>query len=272
MEAMGGTSVWPWLLPLLAVLYLLFEICRGWRRGVVRHGVSVIALLIAGGVGWVFAWMTGPISDHIVPWTPPAGRMIFGFAAALAFYLAAVVLSSVLFKKTSQQSSGLVRLIYGAGGAFFGLIFGLVVLWGAVTLFRATEALVAGMIPGAPAQAVSAGDGVTARLMDRVDIVPSDTYVLLSKFMQVTRSPAAMERFLAYPGTQELMANSKLGELFTDPGVTEAAGSGNIFLMLSNAKVLEIASDPGVHEAASKFDLEKALDYALQTPPTSPSP
>ncbi|MFM7376045.1 MAG: hypothetical protein ACKO39_12970, partial [Chthoniobacterales bacterium] len=69
------SSSWLWL---AAGLYLLFEIWRGWRRGVVRHGVSVFALLTAGGIGWIFAWMTGAISDRIVPLPPPGGRFVFG--------------------------------------------------------------------------------------------------------------------------------------------------------------------------------------------------
>ena len=36
------SASWLWL---VAGLDLLFEICRGWRRAVLRHGVSVVALL-----------------------------------------------------------------------------------------------------------------------------------------------------------------------------------------------------------------------------------
>ena len=275
------SSSWLWL---AAGLYLFFEVWRGWRRGVVRHGVSVLALVGAGGVGWIFAWMTGYVSDRIVPFPVPVGRILFGLAAGMAFYLAAVVLSSLLFKKTSQQSAGLVRLFYGAGGAVFGLVFGLLILWGGVSLVRAVGAVAEGERAAAASIQPAVTDpsfialketleqGAPGRIVDRVDMLPPNIYTLITKLVQVTRSPEAVARFFEYPGTQELLGGSKLGELFIDPGVADAAAGGNIFSLLSNPKLLEIASDPGVQQAVAGYDLEKALDYALQEPATSPVP
>lgn len=282
-ETSSGAATWLWI---AAALYLLFEMWRGWRRGVVRHGISVCALLAAGGVGWVFAWMTGFISDRVIPLPPPAGRVIFGLFAGLVFYAAAVVVSSLLFKKTSQQSSGVVRLVYGAGGAFFGLIFGLMVLWGGISLLRAVGAVSAGeqalaasyglAVPGLDADLASASQsiqgGATGRAMERLDVVPPNVYAIITKLVQVTGSPEATARFFAYPGTQKLLSESKLQALFTDPELVRAASEGNYLVILANPKLAEIASDPAVQKSFSGFDLEKALDHALQTPPTSPTP
>ena len=273
-----------WLL-LAAAAYLLFEIWRGWRRGVVRHGISVTALLIAGGIGWIFAWMTGFISDRIIPLPPPTGRVIFGVAAGLAFYVAAVVLSSLLFKKTSQQSSGVVRLVYGAGGAFFGLIFGVVVLWGGITLLRAVGAIAEGQEAaaqhgGRPVLALdgrlaslkdSLEAGSTGQVVERVDILPTDAYGLLSKFIQVSQSPDAAMRLMAYPGMQELLAQPKLAELFHDPALTEASHQGNVLAILTSPKLAAAVSDPEVQRSFAEFDWQKALDYALNASPPSPT-
>lgn len=273
-------SSWLWI---AAGVYLLFEIWRGWRRGVVRHGVSVLALVTAGGVGWIFAWMTGFISDRIIPFPYPVGRMIFGLAAALAFYAAAAVLSSLLFKKTSQQRSGMVRLIFGVGGGVFGLIFGLLMLWGGISLVRMVGAVAEAeqtlpnrgavattLDPSLMAAKEALESGPTGSWVDRVDILPSNIYPLITKVVQVTQSPEAVARFLFYPGTQQLLSSTKLGELFTDPQMVEAASNGNVFALLSQPKLQEVAADPAVREAVAKFDLEKALDYALQETPPSP--
>ena len=242
-----------------------------------RHGMSVIALVIAGGVGWIFAWMTGFISDRIVPLPPPSGRLIFGLAAALAFYFAAVVLSSLLFKKTAQQPAGIVRLFYGAGGGLFGLVFGLLILWGGISIFRTMGAL-------AEARRTAPGDeqfvsikqsleaGATGSLVEQVDIVPSHIYGLLTKLLRVTRSPEATARFFAYPQTQQLLTQPKIMALLTDPSVAGAASEGNYFSLLTNARLGEIASDAGVQESFKGFELEKALDYALQESAPSPVP
>ncbi len=269
---------WLWL---AAGLYLLFEMWRGWRRGVVRHGISVMALLTAGGIGWVFAWMTGFIADRIVPLPVPAGRLVFGTAAALAFYIAAIFLSSLLFKKTSQQSAGIVRLFYGVGGAFFGLIFGLMILWGGVSIVRALGAIEEGKqaaaygARGVPAEGKSApraGDadeGGGGNLLNKVDIVPPETYRIISQVVQLSGSPEAMARFFAYPGTQKLLMHPKLRPLFEDPSIARAAENRDFLALLTSPKLAEVASDPELQKAFASFDLQKALDYALQPPATS---
>jgi hypothetical protein len=276
-------SSWLWL---AAGLYLLFEAWRGWRRGVVRHGVSVFALLTAGGIGWIFAWMTGAISDRVIPLPPPAGRAIFGLAAGLAFYVAAVVLSSLLFKKTSQQNAGLVRLFYGLGGAFFGLIFGLLVLWGGVTLFRTLGAVAEGRqelaAEGGPVAPSTAGGLVAVKeslergeaggLVEKVDILPTSFYGALTKLVQVTGSPEAAARLFAYPPLQELLSQPKVAAIFTDPTVARAAAEGNYFALLSSSRLAAAASDPEVQKSFTGFDWQKALDYALQESAPSPAP
>lgn len=267
-------SGWLWL---AAGLYLLFEIWRGWRRGVMRHGMSVLALIVAGGVGWIFAWMTGFVSDRIIPLPYPGGRLIFGLIAALAFYFAAVVLSSMLFKKTSQKPPGLVRLFYGAGGGLFGLIFGLLMLWGGISIFRTLGAVAEAqqVVPGDEqlvAVKESLEEGTTGGLVEKVDIVPANIYGLITKIMRVTQSPEATARFFAYPETQQLLSQPKILELFADPAVVGAASEGNFFSLLTSPKLAEVASDPGVQQFFTGFDLEKALDYALYQSAPSPAP
>ena len=279
---MSLSSSWLWL---AAGLYLLFEVWRGWRRGVVRHGVSVFALLTAGGIGWIFAWMTGAISDRMIPLPPPAGRAVFGLAAGLAFYLAAVVLSSLLFKKTSQQSAGLVRLFYGVGGAFFGLIFGILVLWGGVTIFRTLGAVAEGRrelaAQGGPSAA--AGDsslvalkesleqGAAGGLVEKVDILPGNFYGTLTKLVQVTGSPGAAARLMTYAPLQQLLSQPKIAAMLNDPAVAKAASEGNYFTLLASPQLAAAASDPEVQKSFADFDWQKALDYALQETPPSPA-
>ena len=268
------SSSWLWL---AAGLYLLFEIWRGWRRGVMRHGMSVFALLVAGGVGWIFAWMTGFVSDRIIPLPYPGGRLIFGLVAGLAFYFAAVALSSLLFKKTAQQPAGIVRLFYGAGGGLFGLIFGLLILWGGISLFR-TLGAVAEARQTAPgdeqlvAIKESLEEGATGSIVEQVDILPPNLYAIITKLLRVTQSPEATARFLAYPQTQQLIMQPKLAELFADPSVAGAASEGNYLSLLTNPKLAEIASDASVQESFKSFELQKALDYALQESAPSPVP
>jgi hypothetical protein len=261
------SSSWLWL---AAGLYLLFEVWRGWRRGVVRHGVSVMALITAGGVGWIFAWMTGPLSNRVVPLPEPVGRILFGLAAAVAFYVAAVVLSSLLFRRTAQQPPGPRRLVYGLGGSFFGLLFGLVILWGGISLVRTLGAVHAAQSMDPPPATAEAPAG--EQWIDRIDIVPVEVYRVLTKLLRVTRDPQTAARFFAYPATQELFSQPKLVELFNDPALTDAASGGSYLGLLTNPKLAEVARDPAVQQSFASFDWEKALDYALQESAPSPVP
>jgi hypothetical protein len=246
----------------------------------------VLALLTAGGIGWIFAWMAAGIADRLMPLPVPTGRVVVGLAAGLAFYVAVVILSSLLFKKTSQQSSGLVRLIYGAGGAVFGLIFGLTILWGGVSIVRALGAVaqgeeVAAVQSGVPAAGVdqklvalkdSLEQGATGRVVEKVDIVPPNIYGLITKLVQVSRSPDASLRFFEYPATQQLLMQPKIAALLTDETVAGPVSEGDYLSLLTNPKLSEVVSDPEVQQSFTSFELEKALDYALQSPPISPAP
>ena len=88
----------------------------------------------------------------------------------------------------------------------------------------------------------------------------------------MTQSPEAAARFFAYPQAQQFLTQPKIVELLTDPAVAAAASEGNYFSLLASPKLAEIASDPEVQESFTGFELEKALDYALQESAPSPAP
>jgi hypothetical protein len=115
-------------------------------------------------------------------------------------------------------------------------------------------------------------EGTTGDIVDRVDIVPSNVYGLITKLLRVTQSPEATARFFAYPQTQQLLTRPEIMALFADPAIAGAASEGNYFSLLTSPKLAEVASDASVQEAFKTFDLEKALDYALQESAPSPAP
>jgi hypothetical protein len=82
----------------------------------------------------------------------------------------------------------------------------------------------------------------------------------------------ASSRGLAQASPQQLLTQPKILELFTDPAVAGAASEGNYFSLLTSPKLAEVASDPEVQKFFTGFDLEKALDYALQESAPSPVP
>ena len=49
-----------------------------------------------------------------------------------------------------------------------------------------------------------------------------------------------------------------------DREISELIAQGRFFDLLQNQKVLDAANDPAVKQQVKKFDLQAALDYALE--------
>ncbi len=280
------------MLWVLAALYILFEVWRGWRRGLVRHAISLAALLGAGIVGYGAAWLLAPLANAVLPFARPVNLAVTGLCAGLLIYAVAAVLSNVLFKRTAQQGSFVLRMIYGFGGALCGLCFALVVLWGGITLVRFAGAVAEGhrpapdasadvvapldplapVAPGLAAAKDALEEGAAGKVVRKVDLLPTDVYRLVTKITRMSGSPEAMNRFLTWEGTQELLSTPKLTALLQDPSVARAAQERDYLGLLTNPRVIEVLNDPDLRRQAAAFDLEKALDYALASPPTSPIP
>ena len=79
-----------------------------------------------------------------------------GAILALIVYSVVNTIGTILFKRTGQQGSGLVRLVYGVSGAALGIFFGLFFIWLLVTGIRSVGAVAEAQV-NASAPARSAG-------------------------------------------------------------------------------------------------------------------
>jgi len=52
--------------------------------------------------------------------------------------------------------------------------------------------------------------------------------------------------------------------LRNDARVMELIASGHIFELMKNPRMIEAMNDPALQARVKKFDLERALDYALK--------
>ena len=97
---------------------MLFQIVRGWRLGLPRQVVRIAAVVCA----YSAALWAGPA---LLPLLRPLVKVPDFILSALGGAILAMILYSVistvgalLFKRTGQQSSGIVRLVYGWAGGF----------------------------------------------------------------------------------------------------------------------------------------------------------
>jgi len=265
-----------------AALFLLYETIRGWRLGIVRQLVRLLALASAylaavflGGYLVPILRLTG-YPDLVLQ---PAAMAIAGIAA----YFVISFVGRVLFRKTTDQDIGAVWFLYGVSGALLGVVFGLVLVTAMAVAIRFLGTLADGITrqPGgtdrAPAakKATVAGlvelkhsleAGKTGEFLQTVDPIPKKAYEIIEKIGRVSASPEAIRRFLDYPGAQELTQRPEIASLRDDPEVVLALREGRYLALLKNSRISKAANDPKVKELVGRFNLEGALDYALEAP------
>ena len=274
-----------------ALVLILFEVVRGWRLGAVRQAVRLFALGAAYAVAFFGGRMLLPLLRPFLRAPDLFISIVAGAILALVVYAVVTAFGAILFKRTSQQSAGIVRLLYGVCGAALGVFFGLFGVWLAVVAIRSAGAIASAdlrthtttqhhpapltarpqPLPGAPAITVSLAKlknsielGSLGEIVRAVDVVPVEAYQTLGKVGTVVSRPESAGRFLSYPGAKELAENAKIVALRDDPEIIELIQQGRFLDLLQNPKLIEAMNDPALAAQLRRFDFQKALDYALK--------
>jgi len=286
-----GSSLWQLIFVSFALVLILFEVVRGWRRGAVRQVVRLFALGAAYAVAFFGGRMLLPLARPFLRAPDFFISIVTGAILALVVYAGITMLGAILFKSTGQQSAGIVRLLYGVCGAALGVFFGLFGVWLMVVAIRSVGAIANGDLrtnatvqhqpapltarpqpsPSAPPIAVSFAKlknsielGSLGEIVRAVDVVPAQAYQALGKVGTVVSHPESAERFLSYPGAKELTENAKIVALRDDPEIIQLIQQGRFLDLLQNPKLIEAMNDPALASQLRRFDLQKALDYALK--------
>ena len=110
----------------VVVIIVALKAWHGWRLGVVRQAVGLVALVAAV----LAAMFAGPFVALLlvnVPQIPVAARsQVGGLGLAVLLYLAITLSSAIVFKKTEHQGVGVIRFGFGMAGAVLGAVMGLV--------------------------------------------------------------------------------------------------------------------------------------------------
>jgi hypothetical protein len=284
---MGSASpFWQNALLYGASLFLLWEIYGGWRRGVIRSGLHFGAFVLSGFLGMMVGQAIAAVVAIVMPGVSFFAGLGVGLAVTLIVLAICLFLSAILFKRTYQQPPGFVRTMFGLGGAFFGLLTGVFILWGTVSLVRAAGALAQSSMAGqkpkdAPALAQGLATlkeslemGSIGALVKSVDILPNEAYDHIVRLSKLTADPNAMVRFLDYPGVMKIVAHPRIQAILQDPELVAASQKKDYAALLRNSALMQAVSDPSLQKLMMSLDLQKALDYAMppdQSPTTSKS-
>ncbi len=244
------------LVILISCLFLLLQAWCGWRRGVVRQGLNLFAMVCALAAGYSAYHIYG---SH-------AGGTLFssilGLFLGWIVYFCIALLAAILFKKTDQHESVMVRLFYGLGGAACGIATGAVLLWGVFFFINSPH--------GATVRRSSSA--TETRVLLRKDLgvevaaleeSAGSAFEIFNKMGRVISNQSARIRFFRYPGIKKIMDTKAVSELLRTPQFAEAASRHDVVTLLLNARLYQTMQDPEVEQAVRNVNFKKALDYAL---------
>jgi hypothetical protein len=274
-----------------AGLFVLFSAWHGWRLGILRQAMSILALAASYILGYFGGGTLGQILHRFIE-LPERVLAVLG-AVVLGFlvYCCIVLVGAIVFKKTAQQSVGLVRLGYGMSGAVCGALYGLFLIWIVVLAIRLLGSVAETQLavdrsrrvshgpkptpPPAPPNAMIRGlahmkqsleQGAAGSMVQQVDPIPGTLYSVLHKLGMMVSDEKRLDRFLSYPGVKPLLAHPKIAALQNDPVITQDILNRNYLALIRNPRIVTAANDTEIGELMRKFEFEKALDYALLGP------
>jgi hypothetical protein len=296
----SGSFLWQAGFLSFAAILILFEVVHGWRLGLIRQLVRIAALGAAYAAALFGGNLLVPIERSVLK-MPDIMLSILGSAMlALAIYGLLTCTGMILFKRTDQQSSKVLQLIYGCTGAILGLFFGAFFLWLGVASVRAVGTVADAQIrsrasspeTGQPAtlRAINVrrrflGEGdddsttlatTLARLKNSLEVgpvgsavkemdpIPPEIYETLWKVGSVLSSPERAQRFLSFPGAHALSEYPKIVALREDPEISELIRQKRFLDLLQDPRVIDAANDQALASRIKNFDLHHALDYALE--------
>ncbi len=285
----AGSSLWQLVFISIGCLLIILEVLRGWRRGVARQLARLGALIAAYFIGWFGGNLLGPWGRIFVQLPNQVLSALVGVILGCLVYVIITGLGTALFRRTSQHESHMVRIVYGAGGAFLGIFFGAFLVWLMVVAVRSLGAVADGQVETESSNVPHLTDrrivpesepesswlalmarmknsielGPIGSVVKKADVVPAQTYDTLGRVSRVLSDPENAQRFLSYPGARQLADNPKIVALRDDPEITQMLTDGRLLELIQNEKILDAANDPNVIKTVKAFDLNGALEFAL---------
>jgi uncharacterized membrane protein required for colicin V production len=295
LQAVAGSPLWQLVFVSFAFILVLFEVLRGWRRGLPRQIARLGALVAAYFAAYFGGKFLAPLLGMFFK-MPDALLSIFaGAIFALIVYAVISGTGSALFRSTNQHDSLIVRLIYGSTGALLGVFFGLFLVWLVIVAVRSIGSVADAQIRqqandttvlhavdvrrrllGEPNEEEaplttslarlknSLEMGVIGDAVKKVDVVPQKNYDFIEKIGAIAANPQFAERFLEYPGARELSEHPKIIALRNDPEIGQMLAQGRLLELIQDPRIIDAANDAELKARLKRFDVSAALNYATQ--------
>lgn len=293
----SGSALWQTVFVSFAVVLILFEVLRGYRQGLPRQLVRLLAVIAAYASAYFGGRLLVPMLRPILAVPDVIISPLGGAILALIVYSAITLIGRMLFRSTRQQESAAVRLVYGFSGAFVGIVFGLFFMWlllvGLRSVGSVADAQLHARVTDQPPIAQRVGSsphvravgpppsddstalatllarlknsvelGSVGEVVRKTDVIPAGAYQTLGRVGEVLAKPQSAQRLLEYPGIRELGDQPKIQALRADPEITKMVEEGRYLELLRDPRLIDALNDPALLESVKKFDLQRALGYA----------
>lgn len=293
----AGSPIWQVVFLSFAVVLILFEIVRGWRLGLMRQVMRVIAIVAAYAAAYFGGQMLVPVARPLLKIPDVVLSILCSAVLALLVYGSVAGVGTIVFKRTRQQGSAFVRFFYGLTGAVIGLFFGAFLVWLVVIGVRSLGAIADAQVHEQASKNVtqprswhaidvrrgvldenqanpslmstlarlknSLEMGTVGDLVKKTDAIPIRIYATLGKLGQVASNPQTADRFLSFPGARELSEHPKIVALRNDPKIADLFTQGRFLDLLQDQRIIDALNDPTLLDQLRKIDLERALDYSI---------
>ncbi len=296
----AGSPLWQTVFISFAIAFVLLEVLRGWRLGLMRQLVRVAAVIAAYASAFFGGRAIAPFLRETIKAPDVVISSVAGAVLAFVVYLVISGVGAFLFKRTAQHESRGLRLILGSTGAFVGIFFALFFVWLILLGVRSVGAIADAQMRARPERLpplhefagmrvnderedtetrASKADELTALLarlknsvelgpvgeiVKKTDVLPAGSYQVLGEGAEVFARPETATRFFSFPGARALSEHPKIVALRNDPEIAKIVRDGRFLDLLKNDRLIDALNDHPLLERAKHFDLKRALEYALE--------
>jgi hypothetical protein len=258
---------------------ILVNAVRGWEQGLMRQATGILAFFAAGFLVWQYTGrMEAFLRPHLPTWIliPVSAVVIW----VVSFNSIALV-GRLLFKRTRDCESSLVRLTSGLGGAAIGLGYGLLFVFCVLIAMRIVGRIAENQVEIQQSKNENSGVlilslaklknsvelGFGRRMLDWVDPLPRNFYRVLDQSSWILADPETIRKVLEFPGFTRLWKSSQILQIERDPEIAEEVQRGDILGVVTNQKIVALLEDPQMRNVFSSANLDAALDYASTSRP-----
>ncbi|HEY2422477.1 MAG TPA: CvpA family protein [Chthoniobacterales bacterium] len=249
-------------------LLIVFAVCvvystvQGSFRGLLLQLLTPLAVAVSGLIVYFLAdpvlHVVGMSSTTISPGGLMLARVLLGI---LCFYLI-MLAGGFLFRRTRDYDLVVSRLISSAGGAFLGLIYGLVSVWllmilihviGRVAEDEVTLQTSRGLSPAPVISTLarakgSLDSGWLGEASHLLDPVPGSVYDAIDRWSSILSRPDAVNQLLADPVFKPLSNDPTFQALANDPELSSSIEKGDLLGVVTNPKLVQFFTNGEVRQ------------------------